>query len=233
MSKRVLIVSNAVHKFLFRPHWHWMPHLEGVETRIVNLPSNPPLPDLDAFTHVILTGSEASILQRRPWFRQETQLIRGAVDRGIPVLGSCFGHQMLVHALSGPDFLRRCRVPEVGWADVEMIRPDPLFDGLPNPWRTFVYHFDEVADPPLPWERLGRTERCATHVLRYGDHPVWGLQAHPEISSRKAKILMRATLLLGRRPARHIVHALRNVPPRNDVADRIVARFLDQPSGRR
>jgi len=233
MFKRVLIVSNAVHRLLFRPQWHWMPHLKGVETRVVNLPSNPPLPDLGAFTHVIFTGSEASVLQPRSWFHQEAQLIRDAVARGIPVLGSCFGHQMLVYALSGTDFLRRCRSPEIGWADVQILRPDPLLDGLPNPWRTFVYHFDEVVAPPSPWLCLGRTEHCATHVLRYGEHPVWGLQAHPEISSRKAKIFMRATLLMERGPAKHVLHALRNVPPRNDVADRIVARFLDQRSVQR
>lgn len=205
-----------------------MPHLKDVESVIVNLPSAQDPPDLDAFTHVILTGSESSILRPEPWFRTEVELVREAAARGIPILGSCFGHQMLVYALSGPGFVQACRTPEIGWADVEMTRSDPLFDSLPNPWRTFVYHFDEVVAAPAPWVCLGRTPQCDVHLLRYGERTVWGIQAHPEISSRKAKFFMRATLLTSRRPTKHIVHALRHVPERNDVADRIVRNFLDQ-----
>ena len=226
MPKHVLIVDNAVHRFLFKPSWHWKAHLKGIDTTTVNLPSGRRVPALDGFTHVVLTGSEASILEPKPWFEVEAQLIRDAVDHGIPILGSCFGHQMLVYALSGPEYLQRSDPPEVGWAEIEMLESDPLFADLPNPWSTFVYHFDEVVDPPPPWRKLARTQHCDTHVLRYGDRPVWGIQPHPEISSRKAKLFLRFTLLFGRKPMRHILHALRNVPPRNDIAARILERFL-------
>jgi len=222
----VLIIDNAVHRFLFKPSWHWKAHLKEIDTVVVNLPSARSAPSLDGFTHVILTGSEASILEPRSWFETETDLIRDAVARGTPILGSCFGHQMLVHAMSGPEYLRSANPPEVGWAKIEMTESDSLFEELPNPWTTFVYHFDEVVDPPAPWRKLGRTKHCDTHVLRYGDRPVWGIQAHPEISSRKAKFFIRVTLLLGRKPSRHILRALRNVPPRNDIAARILERFL-------
>ncbi len=227
MPPRALIVDNAVHRFLFQPAWHWKAHLKGVETRTANVPSGESIPPLDWFTHIILTGSEASILAPKPWFETEAELIRDAADRGVPMLGSCFGHEMLVYALSGPEYLHPADPPEVGWAEIEMVAPDPLFDGLPNPWSTFVFHFDEAVDPPPPWRTLGRTAHCDTHVLRYDDRPVWGIQAHPEISSRKAKLFLRFTLLFGLRPARQILRALRNVPPRNEVADMVVRRFLE------
>ncbi len=228
MSPRVLIVSNAVHRHLFRPAWHWKSHLKDVDTAIVNVPSGMRLPELTEFTHVLLTGSEASILEHKPWYDKEIQLIHEAVDRGVPLLGSCFGHQMLVYALSGPQYVTRAHSPEVGWADVEMTGLDPLFDDLANPWTTFVYHFDEASNPPAPWIKLGQTKHCDTHVLRYGEARAWGIQAHPEISSRKAKFFIRATLLMGRKPSKHIFHALRHVPAPNDVADRILAQFLKQ-----
>jgi len=226
MAPRVLIVDNAAHRFLLKPAWHWKAHLKGVETVTVNVPSGRPIPPLGRFTHVLLTGSDASILDPKPWFATESELIGEVVRRGIPILGSCFGHEMLVYALSGRAHLRRADPPEIGWANVEMVEPDPLFAGLPTPWSAFVFHFGEVVDPPPPWRTLGRTPQCATHVLRYGDRPVWGIQAHPEISSRKAKLFLRATLLLGLRPVHQIVRALRNIPPRNDVAETIVRRFL-------
>ena len=226
MRKHVLIADNAAHRFLFNPSWDWKARLKGIETETVNVPSGAAIPPLDGFTHVILAGSRTSILQPKPWFEEEAELIREAVDRGIPILGSCFGHQMLVYALSGSGFLQRADPPEIGWAEIEMVESDPLFDGLPNPWSTFVCHFDEAVDPPEPWRKLGRTRRCDTHVLRYGDQPVWGIQPHPEISSRKAKLFVRFMLLFGRKPVRHILRALHTTPPRNDVADTVLRRFL-------
>jgi len=226
MHAKVLIVDNAVHRFLFKPSWHWKAHLRGVDTTCINLPSGKRVPTLDSFSHIILTGSEASILEPKPWFEDEAALIRSALERGIPILGSCFGHQMLVYALSGPDYLAASEPPEIGWAEIEMIDEDLLFFGLSNPWHTFVYHFDEAVDPPAPWIKLGQTKHCDTHLLRYGTARVWGIQAHPEISSRKAKFFIRATLLLGRKPARHIFKALREVPPPNQVAQQVLANFL-------
>lgn len=230
MQPCVLIVDNAVNHWVFKPHWHWRAHLRGVSVRSVNLPSGDPIPCLAGFTHIIFTGSEASILDPKPWFSAEAALIRQAVALGLPVLGSCFGHQMLVYALSGPDWLRPSNPPEVGWADVKMLSDDALFRDVPNPWRTFVYHFDEVFDPPQPWIRLGYTPHCETHVLRYGRDPVWGVQAHPEISSRKAKLFIQITGLLGRKPLRHVLQTLRHSPPCDPVADRLVERFLSWTS---
>jgi len=228
MAPRILIVNNAVHRHLFKPTWHWKAHLKGVDASVVNVPSGEPAPDLDGFTHILLTGSEASILEHKPWFDIEVRLIRKAVERGIPILGSCFGHQMLVYALSGQQYVARSNPPEVGWAQIEMTGSDPLFDALPNLWPTFVYHFDEASNPPDPWIKLGRTMHCDTHLLRYGTAKAWGIQAHPEISSRKAKFFIRATLLMGRKPSKHLFRALRHVPAANDVADRILHRFLEQ-----
>lgn len=227
MSARLLIADNSLHPCLFRPASLWRAHLNGVETETVNIPSGANIPPLSGVTHLILTGSEASILRPEPWFEVEAELIRNAVGLGLSVIGSCFGHQMLVYALSGPEYLRRADPPEVGFAKVEMIGSDPLFDGLPNPWTTFVYHFDTVIDPPAPWRKLGRTSSCDTHVLRYGDLPVWGIQAHPEISARQAKRFLWLTLLFGRKPLRYVLPGLCSAPPLSGIIDGLVRRFLE------
>jgi len=227
MSQRVLIVDNAVRRLMFKPSIPWKEHLDGAETRAVNIPSGAAIPPPSEFTHLILTGSEASIVSPEHWFEREAELVRTAAERGIPIIGSCFGHQMLVYALSGSEYVRHADPPEVGWAEIEMVETDPLFDGLPNPWTTFVYHFDAVVDPPPPWRKLGRTELCDTHVIRYGDLPIWGIQAHPEISARRARRFLRLTLLLGRWPARQIIPALRNAPTLDNIFAPLLARFLE------
>jgi len=226
ISPRVLIIDNAVRRLMFKPSIPWKEHLDGAETTAVNIPSGAAIPPPSEFTHLILTGSEASIVSPEPWFEREAQLIWAAAEAGIRIIGSCFGHQMLVYALSGSEYVQHADPPEVGWAEIEMVESDPLFDGLPNPWRTFVYHFDAVVDPPPPWRKLGRTELCDTHVIRYGDLPIWGIQAHPEISARGAKRFLSLTLLFGRWPARRIIPALWKTPTLDDIVDPLLQRFL-------
>jgi GMP synthase (glutamine-hydrolysing) len=226
MQPHVLIVDNAQHRLLFRPPWHWKPHLRDATAQTLHLPSGEQPPTLSAFTHVLLTGSEVSILEPQPWFEVEVQLIREAISKGLPILGSCFGHEMLVYALSGPQYLRPAETPEIGWTFVEMSGDDPLFEALPNPWRSFVFHLAEVHAPPEPWRVLGRSADCATHVLRYGDRPVWGIQAHPEISSFKARVFLLGTLMLGLRPREEMFRALLRRSPRHAVASTIARRFL-------
>ena len=227
MQRRVLVVDNAVHPRLFHPSRPWRRLLGDTPAETLHLPSCRSLPDLGGFTHVILAGSEASILRARPWFDLESRLVCDAVSRGVPVLGSCFGHEMLVYALSGPEHLARSVPPEIGWTKVEMIVDDPLFRGLPNPWSTFVHHYEQAVDPPPPWRCLGRTAACDTHVLRFGDHPVWGIQAHPEISPPRARRILWTTLPLMPERAR-LRAALRRPPPRNDVAVTVLRGFLTQ-----
>jgi len=234
MTRRVLILDNAVHRHLFKPAWHWRARLAGhdCEVESANVPSGARIPPLDDVTHLILTGSEASILDPAGWIGVEVAAVRDAVDRGIPILGSCFGHQMLVHALSGPEHLRRSERPEVGWTTLELLDDDDLLDGVPRPWSVFSFHFDEVVDPPSPWRVLARSDRCAVQAIRYGDRPVWGLQPHPEIARWKAEFLIRLFVLFKRRAAREILAASRRRP--NDVRAiaSIVWRFIDHEGPR-
>ncbi len=175
MPPRVLIADNSEHPFLSRPSSHWEAHLNGVKTVAVNIPSGQGSPSLSGFTHLILTGSEGSILRPEPWFEAEVELVRRAVERGLRVIGSCFGHQLLVYALSGPEYLHPADPPEVGFTPVGMTGPDPLFDRLPNPWTTFVYHFDAVIDPPPHGESSAGRDTAtptssATGICRSGGY---------------------------------------------------------------
>ncbi len=227
MSKRVLILDNALHRRIFRPPRHWRVFLEEVPVDVVNVPSGQPIPDLRGYSHLILTGSETSITRPKAWFGAEVKAILGARDLGIPMLGSCFGHQMLVYALSGPQYLRTSPTPEIGWTVLEQITPDPLFAETPTPWYVFSFHFDEVFEPPPPWRVLARSALCPVHVLRYGGEPIWGIQAHPEISPRKAKLFLRLFLLVRRHAKKRILAVWSRSPDDDRAISSIVSKFLD------
>jgi GMP synthase-like glutamine amidotransferase len=226
MEKRVLVLDGSIDRSVYRPVEQWARYLDAVRFDAVHLPSNVPVPSLDRYTHVLLTGSEASFERPEAWFETEADIVRDAVDRGLAVLGSCFGHQMLAWALSGPECVRRAPTPEVGWVAIDIVKADPLVADLPNPWHTFAAHLDEVVAPPAPWCILAANDACAVQAMRYGDRPVWGIQPHPETSPEEAVFQMKAGIEQHPEYAQHIRRAMES-PVRDDRATpRLIAAFL-------
>jgi GMP synthase-like glutamine amidotransferase len=225
--KRVLILDGSIWPELYRPSEQWRALIGDVPSDAVHLPSGETVPDPARYTHVIVTGSEASITGHEPWYDVEADAVRRAVDLRLAVLGSCFGHQMLVRALSGEGFTAASPTPELGWTPIHLLGDDPLFDGLQDTFWAFVSHFDEVRDPPPPWRVLARSDGCDVQAIRYGDAPVWGIQAHPEIPPAQGRALLEGFLV--KHPEREglIRPALESTPRDDGTIGEIVARFLE------
>jgi GMP synthase-like glutamine amidotransferase len=226
MQKRVLVLDNSTHPTVYRPVGEWSRNFGRVPFDAVQVPSHEPVPPLDRYSHLLVTGSEASVCDLQDWFDVEADVIRAAVERGLAVLGSCFGHQMLAWALSGRGYVRRAPTPELGWVAIDIVAPDPLLADLPTPWHTFAAHLDEVVDPPAPWRVLASTASCAVQAMRYGDHPIWGIQPHPETSPDEARIQMQAGISQHPEYEREIRAAIAS-PVRDDrTAPKLAAAFL-------
>lgn len=217
MQKRVLVLGNSLDRSVYRPVEEWSRHFGGVPFDAVHVPSAEPIPPLDRYTHLLVTGSDATFSRPEPWFDVEAEVVREAVDRDLAVLGSCFGHQMLAYALSGPETVRRAPIPEVGWIAIDIVQSDPLLASLPDPWHAFTAHLDEVCDLPAPWQTLARNDACAIQAMRYGDRPIWGLQPHPETSPDEARFQMEAGIEQYPQYAREIRRAIES-PVRDDRA---------------
>jgi GMP synthase-like glutamine amidotransferase len=223
---RVLILDLALDRTLYRPTEHWRALLGPVPAVSVHLPGGDPVPDAAGFSHVIVTGSEASIVEPLPWFAEAEALVRRAVALDRPLLGSCFGHQLLARALLGPRHVRRAAVPELGWFPLRAVAGDHVLRRVGDPVWTFACHLDEVCDLPPPWRVLGATERCAVHLMQLGERPVWGVQAHPEIGPDAGVALLRG--FAERRPElRDAVEAGLAAGPRDDgFGPHLVAELL-------
>jgi len=227
MRKRMLIVDASLDHEFYKPVEQWMPHICGVGADAVHLPSMAMHPQLDRYTHVLLTGSQASFEDPLPWFDLAADLVRDAMDRDVALLGSCFGHQMLVWALSGPTYVRRALRPELGWIRVDVLQEDRLLANVPNPWHSFAFHLDEVVEPPGPWRVLAKNEACAVQAIRYGEHRIWGIQPHPETNEAEARRLMEMALDLAPDRAEEIQQAM-NQPVLDDGATpQLVRAFLE------
>ena len=118
--------------------------------------------------------------ERLPYLREERELLREAVDEGVPVLGICLGGQVLARALGAE--VRPAERPEVGWQLVEALpeaADDRLLAHLREPVGVYQWHLD-VFDVPDGAVRLARSEQSENQAFRYGER-TWGLQFHPEV----------------------------------------------------
>jgi GMP synthase-like glutamine amidotransferase len=131
-----------------------------------------PWPDPTRYDAIAPLGAEQSVERSpEPWIAPQVAFLREAHERGVPMLGLCFGGQALAAALGGQ--VRRAPAPEIGWLDLE-----PL-DGHavpPGPW--FAWHEDTFTLPPGARE-LARSAACP-HGFRLGRSV--GLQFHPEVT---------------------------------------------------
>lgn len=227
MEPRVLVLDNTLHPKLFSLGRRWAARLPvGMPLDVVHAPTAFALPDVHKYTHLILSGSQASVLKPSAWVRREAELVRMAADTDVRILGSCFGHELLVWSLSGPPYVRRAARPEIGWTSIDIVERDALLQDIPTPWTVFAAHVVEVVAPPPPWRVLAKSRRCATHVLRYGQKPIWGIQAHPEITRRSSELAMRTHLLATQRWGGVPRTTWRRVPADLQAISDLVGRFL-------
>ncbi len=132
------------------------------------------------FTALISMGGPMSVNDDDGLLEKEKDLIREAMDRGIPVLGICLGAQLIASSLGSAVY--RASEAEVGWGEVsltEEARHDPVLAGLISPLPVLHWH-GETFDLPEGALRLALSERCENQAFRVGDN-VYGLQFHLEV----------------------------------------------------
>ena len=103
------------------------------------------------------------------------------LDAGVPVLGICYGLQLLAHALDGT--VEPGAEREYGPATVEVLAPESaLFAGLPSRLDVWMSHGDRVAALPPGFEALARSESGILAAMGHTDRRLYGVQFHPEVA---------------------------------------------------
>ncbi|BDG03951.1 glutamine amidotransferase-related protein [Anaeromyxobacter oryzae] len=147
------------------------------------------LPDARGLDGVVVTGSLASVTRPEPWMDALGGWLLAAAEQ-IPVLGVCFGHQLLGHAL-GVRVERNPRGPEAGTREVTLTRAgraDPLFQGLPERLAVQQSHSDHV--PALPPGAVLLAGNGHAPVQAFGHGPrIRAVQFHPEFDAARTRAL--------------------------------------------
>ena len=158
--------------------------LEPARIRIAHAYQDAPLPEPGGFAGVVVTGSSAMVSHREPWSERAAAWLADAVRVGTPVLGICYGHQLLAHGLGGR-VARNPRGREIGTIEVvlsDAARGDPLFGELPVRLRVQSTHVEAVLELPAGARLLAASEGDPHQAFAVGER-AWGVQFHPEFDA--------------------------------------------------
>jgi GMP synthase (glutamine-hydrolysing) len=166
----------------------------AVDWLVVDVHAGERLPaEPKAFDAMVITGSPLSLVEPAEWMRRAAGYVREAAERGLPVLGVCFGHQLLGLAY-GSAVIRNPLGREIGSVQIaltEQGRQDPLFAGLPQTFTVQATHEDIVAGAPPESIVLASNANTANQAMAIGSN-VRGVQFHPELRSEALATLVRS-----------------------------------------
>ncbi len=181
----------------------------------------------DACGAYLLTGSPQGVYDGHPWIDSLVAFICDAFVAGRPMIGICFGHQLLAHALGG-----RAEKAAGGWGlgleTVDMkAGPDWLFPSQDNINLHFC-HQDQVTVLPPKAVRLGGSTRCP-HAIFAIENRVLGIQGHPEFTPKfMAGLVEQMRPKVGDELADRAASGLAAARPDNDILARWIVNFLNK-----
>ncbi len=139
-------------------------------------PSETPASELGAAKGLIISGGPSSV------YDPESPTVDPAIfGQGQPVLGICYGQQLMAHLLGGT--VRKGDKGEYGLATLDLAQAsDPLFAGLAGPQQVWMSHRDTVYAVPEGFSVVGRTPTCAVAAVAAPARRLYAVQFHPEVA---------------------------------------------------
>lgn len=158
-----------------------MNYPSGPGVTVVKPHEGDSLPAPGGVAAAVVTGSSAMVDDGHDWIEACAGWLRALLAFDRPVMGICFGHQLLAHALGG-EVRENPNGIEVGTVQTRLTdaaRADPLFDVLPPMMSVQASHRQAVVTLPPGAVRLAASDMDPNHAFRFGQH-AWGIQFHPE-----------------------------------------------------
>ncbi|ABA89801.1 glutamine-dependent amidotransferase, class I [Syntrophotalea carbinolica DSM 2380] len=143
------------------------------------------LPAPQSLQGVVISGSHAMVTDACSWMERLADWLVEVVEASVPVLGVCFGHQLLARALGG-EVGYHPRGREIGTVGVQLqtgAGNDPLFAGVASTFGAQVFHAQSVTQLPPGAKVLAGNDFEPHHAVAYREY-AWGVQFHPEFDAR-------------------------------------------------
>lgn len=166
--------------------------------------------DCDAW---VISGSPASVYEEHEWITTGEEIVRALTAAERPLLGVCFGHQLMAQALGGV-----VEVAETGWGagvhTYDIVERPTGMEHTPASIAVLAMHQDQVTSVPTDGDVWLRSDFCPNAGITYGER-AWSIQPHPEFTPRLVEALCRD----------------RRIRMGDDVADAAIASLSDPLDG--
>jgi GMP synthase (glutamine-hydrolysing) len=176
-------------------------------------------PEIGEISAVIITGSHAMVTGKSRWINRLSAWLKQAVSGKVPLLGICFGHQLIAQAFGGTvDYHNKGS--ELGTTTIKLTeegRNDLLFRVLPSSFPVHVAHAQTVVKLPPGARLLAGNAFEPHHAFSIGNN-IWGLQFHPEFN---AEILRK-----------YIQHDKKQLEKDGYDTEKILGSISDNPYGK-
>lgn len=189
--KKLLIIKNgsftpAVREKYgdFEDFFLKMLGLNRDEVLICDAYRHEPLPSPEELKAIILTGSLSMVTENNQWSIDLTQWLQKIFDEPIPILGVCYGHQLLAQALGGVVEYHPQGM-EFGTVNIELTeegRKDSLLGLMPKRFIAHAVHAQTVVTLPAHAKLLAKNDFESHHSFVVNDR-IWGIQFHPELTA--------------------------------------------------
>jgi len=158
--------------------------IHGDETIIHDIQNNLQIPDIENFAGVVITGSHSMVTDNTEWILNSADWLLNATSTNTLILGICFGHQLIAHALGGKvDFNPKGR--EIGARIITLTSiaaSYSLFKNLPQSFTVLESHQQSVFGLPPAAKVLAYNDHDANQAFVIDNH-IWGTQFHPEFDA--------------------------------------------------
>ena len=187
--------------------------------RVADVRRGDALPSPREVGAVLITGSAAMVTARAPWSVRTAAWLPDVLSAGVPLLGVCYGHQLVADALGG-EVGRNPRGREIGTVEVKRTpeaAEDPLLASVPERFTVQNTHVEAVLRLPPGAVRLARSPGDVNHAFRAAPR-AWCVQFHPEMDAAVIR--------------RYIAARAKALRAENLDPDALIAAAHDSPHGR-
>jgi len=156
--------------------------------KTIDILNNEKLPNIYSAKGFIITGSHSMVTQELQWSLKLENYIKKIASKNIPLLGICYGHQLIAKALGGVSGYNK-KGKEIGTVKIKknnISKNDPLLKNIPLLFNAHETHYQSVLKLPHKAIVLANNTHESYQAVRFKKY-IWGVQFHPEFNKEIMK----------------------------------------------